>query len=214
MNFLQKNSKANKVLLGLTFLLVLVLLIAGWKFRWAPLNFYFFELAPPDTTSLHISYIPRIVFYDKSGKPIEQKETLPGGSLEDFSKILLLLSFKSDNADSVPVRVISSRTFISGAAIPYPLPVAPLGQEFVLAPGREITVDIMNFNPVYIKELSELNPNKKIPISIFVRFELTGQKLQKEVELVCTNQANIVSSSYNNNDLRIFYPSCLLKAVR
>ena len=179
----------------------------------------FLLLAPPINEESHIVYMPRVIFYDNLGKPIENKPGEPsGGPLEDFSKIMFLLSTKLAGGDDVKIKFISSRVVLLYNEITKEIHKGALKQEYVLFVDREITADIFNFDPAYLLELHQLNPDTKINFQIIVTIDLiepaTDKKLkEKEIYVACKNVSNFVSVDNKNNNLSIFYPSCLVAKV-
>ena len=195
-------------------LFVAVLLFAGWRFEWSSLDFSFFELSPPASRVGNINYVPRIVFYDLSGNPIETSSGLFGGNPDDFSKILLLLSLQSKQENPIKVKFVSSQTHARYADESRQIHESDLGQEFVLYPDRKITADVMNLNPAYLKEMSELNPGKEIDFVITTLIEFPEINSGNELQITCKNNANAVNQNYENADLAIYYPSCLITRER
>jgi hypothetical protein len=195
-------------------LFVIVLLFAGWRFEWSSLDFSFVELSPPAPRVGNINYVPRIVFYDQSGNPVETSSGLVGGNLNYFSKILLLLSLQSKLEDPIKVKFVSSQARAIYADESRQIHESDLGQEFVLYPDREITADVMNLNPTFLKEMSGLNLGKKIDFVITTLIEFPGVNVSNELQITCKNNSNSVNQNYKNTDLTVYYPSCLITGER
>lgn len=197
---------------------VILWAIFGWKFQWAPISFPGVELVPPISEDYDLTYVPLAILYDSSGSRIESKSgILPGGALKDLSKIVIFLSLRAGGDEAVKVKFISSDTTLGDTAIEG-LTDFPLKQEFVLFPGREISADIINFDPVFLLDFYETNPGR-IDQYIVVKLDLlepdTNKLIEeKEVYIHCKNTGQLPIFELEDNNSFFYYPSCLVTNVK
>jgi len=198
-------------------LLIVLMLILCFQFGWnlREVNILGISLSPH--TSTQITYIPH-VFFETLNREIRHidNQSFFGGPLNDYRKIEFFLDAKINSGKTIKVTYKKSSIYVEDEKEKKQIYSGNLGQEFVLFPERKISTDIANLNPIFLRELFEQNPLRRVSILIKVENnieELESARMRKEIiEIKCKNMA-YVEHAYPNASLSDFYPSCLVVKV-